>query len=143
LVTFEILRDKKKIVKTFKLGTRHRDPLIYKLQNYARTLNCSGSGTYKELNKKEKKLVEKSIFKKFKRFDCENAHKNLEKLKLGVYEGVLFMRGSKRILISHIGHKTLCVESKKYLSTKWTDERIQKLFDELFSDYIAFRLKHP
>lgn len=143
LVNFQILRGKKKIVKTFKLGTRHRDPLIYKLQTHARTVECSDSGTYKELNEKEKKLVEKSIFKKFKRFDCENAHKNLEKLNLGVYKGVVFIRGSKRILISHIGHKTLCIDSADYLTAKWTDARIGNLFDALFSDYIEYRMENP
>ncbi len=139
LTTFQILRNKKKIIKTFKLGTRHRDPLIYKLQTYARTIDCSGSGTYRELNEKEKKLVEKSIFKKFKRFDCENAHKNLEKLELDVYEGVVFIRGSKRILISHIGHKTLCVNSKNYVGVTWTDKKIE----ELFSSYIEYRIENP
>jgi len=143
LITFQILRNKKKIIKTFKLGTREKDPLIYKLQTYARTVECSGAGTYRKLNHKEKKLVEKNIFTNLKRFDCQNAHKKLEKLNLDVNEGVVFIRGSKRILISHIGHKTLCIDRKDYLNVAWTDKRIGELFNELFSDYIEYRIQNP
>jgi len=146
LITFHLLRHKKKLVKTFRVGVRHQDPLVAALRLSARDVDCAYVHN-EALTKKERKKVEAAVFEKFKRFDCKNAHKRLAKLKIRDFtyseEATVIMRGSKRILLSFIGHKTMCLNSDDYKGDKLTQKKVDKLFSELYDNHIDYRIENP
>ena len=146
LITFELLRKKKKIIKTFRLGSIHEDPLIYALRMFAKDNECLVVFGEK-LDKKERQQVESKIFEKFKRFDCNNAHTKLKELSLRNFNfddtTAVMMRGKKRILISYVGEKTLCLDSADYRGKNLTKQRVAELYEKLFKEPIDYIEMHP
>jgi membrane-associated protease RseP (regulator of RpoE activity) len=146
LITFNIVRKKKKLVKAFKLGIKHEDPLIYKLRMYAKGLECVFVAS-ENLIQKEQKKVESKVFEKFKRFDCKHAHKRLKELKIYDFNfddtAAVLVRGKKRILISFIGEGTRCLDTIDYTGKNLTIKKVENLYNDLFREHIDYRIANP
>jgi hypothetical protein len=137
---FELLRQGKKKVIAMKIG--RKDPLCSRLKMNIH--DCNRVET-KQLIAAQIAKVQKKLFVNGKRFNCQNAHTALAKLKMFHGDGgeLVMIRGSKRVLLAHVGQKTLCVQSAKFDGMNLNRKNLQELSYKLFDDYIQDRYRNP
>ncbi|HHS92899.1 MAG TPA: PDZ domain-containing protein [Campylobacterales bacterium] len=140
VLKFELLRSGEKRTINMKIG--RKDPLFTQL---SRNLHGCNQVRIKHLKPEQKRNIQKKLFVNGKRFNCHNAHRELAKLKIFHGDGgeLVMIRGSKRVLLSHVGEKTLCVQSSKYDGANLSKKSLKKLSYELFDDYVQDRYRNP
>lgn len=140
VLKFELLRSGQKRTISMKIG--RKDPLFTQL---SRNIHECNQVRIKYLNSEQKREVQKKLFVNGKRFNCQSAHQELSKLKMfHGYGGELVMiRGSKRVLLSHVGQKTVCIQSTKYDGINLNQKSLKQLSHKLFDDYIQDRYRNP
>ena len=155
VVDFIVLRGKKKMTKTVKLGAR--DPLVAMLITTLGDDNHMGKGHRQlhNLSMKNRQYIYKNMFIKNRAFDCENAHKKLfiKMLPNSKFtdEGaqVIVLRGSHRVMFinkgrySKIGANTICVNSADYDGKNLTAKRVDALYWKLFGVQIDYWYENP
>lgn len=125
---------------TLKLKLGFQDPVIGALIDLASEGDCSHVRR-KNLHPDRRATLLSKVFSKDRRFQCKTAHRNLKKeLEPG---DIVFVRGSKRILIANPGFGTTCISAADYDGAKLTKSAIKKLFDKVTRAYISDRHSNP
>ena len=145
-IVVELKRENKKIKKVVTLVSY--DPLLYKLEHYIPEY-CN-TMQIKELSHKDREEIYKKAFSSSHRFECKAAHKILSKMKKFQYDNgylidgqLIFIRGSKRIMLVQPNWETMCINSKDYDGKNLTEKKIKKLFDDIFAKYVKDRFENP
>ena len=134
--------DRDDILEALGADSSKKDPLLRKLMAYSKAQDCSKVRVKTPSFDLEQSIKEKA-FVNIKSFNCNGAHKKLKKIK-NLHSGdVILVRGSRRVLISHVGWNTVCVNSSSYNGRYLTELRLQTLYDNLFAEYISDRFENP
>ena len=125
------------------LTLKQQDPLVRALLKYASSLKCAyvrrGS-----LSPSQVKSVMPALLEKNKRFRCADAHKRTVKILPTLNKGdVLVIRGSKRVLLTHVGWTTKCVYAHAFDGDRTGPTYIKPLFEQLTKAYTEDRFRHP
>lgn len=87
--------------------------------------------------------LRKQVLSPKRRFYCEDAHTRLLKNK-NIQEGdIVYIRGSRRVLISTVGFYTVCAIASQYDGEKMTRRRVAQLFERITRDYTNDRYENP
>ena len=134
--------DRDDILEALGADSSKKDPLLRKLMAYTKKQDCSKT-KMKTASFDLKQSIKEKTFVNVKSFNCRRAHKKLKKIK-GLHSGdVVLVRGSRRVLISHVGWNTICVNSSSYNGKYLTQGKLERLYDDLFSEYISDRFENP
>jgi len=136
--------DREDILDKLKADSSKADPLLRELIKYTTSQGCAKTKVKKLSFDLEQKIKEK-VFVNQKRFNCAGAHEKLNEIKgFNEYGGKLVLvRGSRRVLLSHVGWNTVCIQSSQYNGKRLSEYKLQNLFDKLFAGYIADRYENP
>ena len=134
--------DREDILEALKADSTKTDPLLTKFREYTAKQDC----TKTEEKEPSFDLIQEIKAKTFihvKSFNCRGAHKKLKKIKDLSSGDIVLVRGSRRVLISHVGWNTVCVQSSAYNGRHLSTYKLQTLFDKLFSEYILKKYSNP
>jgi hypothetical protein len=119
------------------------DPVINALHRFIEQQDCA-TVHIQTPTETQKKVALTALFTKNKRFRCKQAHHLLNQPLHNKQAGdLVIIRGSKRILITHIGYKTICIRSNKLDGESLTAHSISPLFDALTAKWRKERFSNP
>ncbi len=121
-------------------STTEKDPLVEKLIAYSDKQDLTKAELKETSFDLEQRIHEASFINK-KSFNCKNAAKKLNKIEALKGGGkVVLLRGSRRVLIAHVGVKSFCIQASAFDGSRLNDSNLQELYDRLFNDYINEKL---
>lgn len=122
------------------LTTASADPLLKSFLHIKQ--DCTNTRTT-QLSKKDSQSLEPYLFTTQRGFRCKSAHKRL--LKHSDYDegDIVFIRGSRRVLMSVVGFDTTCVNSADYDGSQLTKQHVQKLFNRATKKYTQYSHANP
>ena len=120
----------------------YSDPLVRALGRHAAGLDCSDV-KYAKFDAARAEALRDAVFEpKNRRFRCKDAHKALTAKKMNP-EALVFVRGSKRVLIAKPGWATACVRADRYDGERLTPKAVKALFDTLAKGFFDDRFANP
>lgn len=121
---------------------QHDPLLVAMIQVNNNPENCANV-YLKSLTEDVQAKLRKQVLSPKKRFYCEDAHTRILKNK-NIQEGdIVYIRGSRRILISTAGFYTVCAIASQYDGEKMTRSRVAQLFERVTRDYTNDRYENP
>jgi len=123
-----------------KLTLGRQDPVVGALIDQAARENGCNVVRRGDVDAKRVEAIRANAFHANRRFRCEDAHTALAKV-LGPGD-IVFVRGSKRVLLSHAGWGTVCMRAAA-LDGPELAKAVPGLFETLSKAYVAERHADP
>jgi len=135
--------DKESILEHLKSkgSTPDQDPLLERLIHYSNQQPFTDAQLQSTSFDLEQAIHQASFIHQ-KSFNCYGAALKLNQIKALQGGGkVIFLRGSRRVLIAHVGVTSFCLQASSFDGRRLNNARLQRLYDQLFDSYINSTLE--
>lgn len=142
-IKMQVVRAGKPVNLSFQYA--RRDPLLFAMVEHMKGHDDCTDIDLKPNPDVDAKRFKRAIFGNGKRFQCTSAHRRLAKL-FDDHHGdgmIVAVRGRKRVLLSLVGWKTICIKSASVDGEKLSKKNVQSVFNRLTSAFVADRYANP
>lgn len=140
----DVTRGDEALVLTLTLGAQ--DPAAGALIDFAAKQECTQVRN-PSVTEAQAQAIRGRLFSDNRRFRCDDAHRQLKDFDYGggvLGDGdIVFVRGSRRLLVSNPGWATHCISASSVDGTKLNDASIGALFRRVSRSYIQDRHANP